>query len=273
MVSLTIVGTLVPYNDPSLLGASSSDANASPFVIAVRNAGIKVVPSIMNVVILIAVLSVGNSSIYGSSRTLAALADRGQAPKILGYIDRSGRPLVSIILSSVVGLLCYIVAAGTETTNTAFTWMIALSGLSSIFTWGSICLCHIRFRQAWKRAGHTLDELAFKSQATVYGSWVGFIFNCLVVVVSFWTGFAPVGYGEYTTGELVESWFASNLSIPILLLFYFAFKFIKKTKIKKISEIDIYSGRRELNLAEILAEERAIQAKWPWWKKVYRTVC
>lgn len=144
MVSLTIVGTLVPYDDPNLLGASSSDANASPFVIAVRNAGINVVPSIMNVVILIAVLSVGNSSIYGSSRTLAALADRGQAPKILGYIDRSGRPLVSIIFSSAFGLLCYIVAAGTDAREQAFDWMIALSGLSSIFTWGSICLCHIR---------------------------------------------------------------------------------------------------------------------------------
>ena len=136
MVSLTIVGVLVPYNDESLLSASSSsDANASPFVIAVRNAGIKAVPSIMNVVILIAVLSVGNSSIYGASRTLAALADRGQAPKFLGYIDRAGRPLISIIVCSAVGFLCYIVAAGAETTADAFAWLIAISGLAAIFTW------------------------------------------------------------------------------------------------------------------------------------------
>ena len=50
MVSLTIVGCLVPYNDPDLLnGTGSQDANASPFVIAVKNAGISVVPSIMTV--------------------------------------------------------------------------------------------------------------------------------------------------------------------------------------------------------------------------------
>jgi amino acid transporter len=174
MVSLTIVGCLVPYNDPELLnGTGSTDANASPFVIAVKNAGISVVPSIMNVVILIAVLSVGNSSIYGSSRTMAALADRGQAPKILGYIDRSGRPLVSIIVASAVGLLCFIVAAGDDTRTQAFNWMLAISGLASIFTWGSICACHIRFRQAWKYNGHTLDELAFRSQPGVIGSWIG----------------------------------------------------------------------------------------------------
>ena len=136
MTSLTIVGVLVPYTDPMLLnGTSSSDANASPFVIAVRNAGIQGVPSIMNAVILIAVLSVGNSSVYGASRTLAALADMGMAPKILGYVDRSGRPLAAIIASSAIGFLCYIVAAGPDTSNQAFNWMIAISGLAAIFTW------------------------------------------------------------------------------------------------------------------------------------------
>lgn len=42
MISLTIVGILVPYDDENLInGGGSSDANQSPFVIAVRNAGIK----------------------------------------------------------------------------------------------------------------------------------------------------------------------------------------------------------------------------------------
>jgi amino acid permease len=46
IVSLTVVGCLVPYNDPDLLnGTGSQDANASPFVIAVKNASISVVPS------------------------------------------------------------------------------------------------------------------------------------------------------------------------------------------------------------------------------------
>lgn len=98
IMSLIIVGLLVPYDDPRLLTGGSANTAASPFVISIENAGIEILPSVMNVVILIAVLSVGNSSIFGSSRTLAALADQGQAPKILGYIDRKGRPLVAIIV-------------------------------------------------------------------------------------------------------------------------------------------------------------------------------
>jgi len=273
-VSLTIVGCLVPYTDPMLLnGTGSADANASPFVIAVKNAHISVVPSIINVVIMIAVLSVGNSAVYGSSRTLAALADRGQAPKIFGYIDRSGRPLVSILFSSMFGLICYIVAAGPDKRDQAFNWMIAISGLAAIFTWASICACHIRFRQAWKAGGHTLDELAFRSQVGVWGSWVGFIFNILVLIAQFWTGFAPEGYSSMTASARVENFFQVYLAFPIVILFFVCFKVARRTKFRRIGDIDIISGRRELDLSAILAQEREEQKTWPWWKKVYQFMC
>ncbi|PVH97629.1 AAT family amino acid transporter [Periconia macrospinosa] len=273
MVSLTIVGCLVPYDDPKLLGSSSTDANASPFVIAVRNAGIQAVPSIMNVVILIAVLSVGNSCIYATSRTIAALADHGQAPKILGYIDRSGRPLVAILFSSAFGFIAYIVAAGDEVRGKAFAWMLAISGLAQIFNWTSICICHIRFRRAWKVQGHSLDELAFRSQATVYGSYIGAGFNILILIAQFWTGFAPVGYADLTASQRVETFFQAYLAFPIVAMFFIVFKVYHKTKFKRAHEMDVTSGRREMDLPRLLAEERAEQAQWPKWKKVYKILC
>ena len=93
MASLTIIGCLTPYTGPTFLnGTSSSDADASPFVVAVRNASIGGLSSVMNVVIMIAVRIVGNSLIQSLSQTLAALADRGKASKTLGYVDRYRRP-------------------------------------------------------------------------------------------------------------------------------------------------------------------------------------
>lgn len=274
MVSLTIISCCVPYNDSRLLNASSSaDANASPFVIAVRNAQISAVPSIMNAVILIAVLSVGNSSIYGASRTMAALADRGQAPPILGYIDQAGRPLVAIIVVSTVGLLCFIVAAGSDTRTEAFNWMLAISGLSSIITWASICACHIRFRQAWKYHGHTLDELAFRSQPGVVGSYLGLGFNILVLIAQFWTGFAPVGYADMTAAQRTKAWFEAYLSGPIVLFLFVGFKLWKRTSFKRVREIDVTSGRREMDISALLAEERLEQERWPWWRKLYKFFC
>ncbi|OAP62407.1 hypothetical protein AYL99_04610 [Fonsecaea erecta] len=274
IVSLTFVGCLVRWDDPRLLN-SGSNANywTSPFVLAIKNAGVGGLPSVFNAVILIAVLSVGNASVYGASRTMAALADNGQAPKILGYIDRTGRPLVAILVSSALGALCYIVALSPSQRQEAWNWMFAISGLASIFTWGSICLCHIRFRQAWKYHGHTLDELPYKSQAGVIGSWIGFLFNCLVLIAQFWTGFAPIGYREMSSSERTEIFFEGYLAAPIVIVFYIGFKIWKRTPIRRVKDIDVVSGRRELDLEQILAEERAIRATWPWWKKAWNTFC
>jgi len=272
IVSLTLVGLLVPYTEERLLTASaSSDAKASPFVIAINNAGISGLDSVMNVVIMIAVLSVGNSSIYGSSRTLAALAEQNQAPKFFAYIDRKGRPLFSILFASAIGFLAYLAASDKQ--GEAFNWMLALSGLSSIFTWGSICLAHIRFRKGWKHHGHTLDELAFRSQPGIIGSWIGFIFNLLVLVVQFWTGFAPVGYADMTTSELVQNFFEVYLAVPVIILFYVVYKFWMKTPFIKVEMMDIQTGRRELDIAELIAEERAERASWPVWKRWYKFLC
>ena len=97
--------------------------------------------------------------------------------------------------------------------------------------------------------------------------------SILTSTASFWTGFAPIGYADMSATERTTTWFEYNLSIPVILAFYLPWKFIKKTKFKRSNEIDLTSGRRDLDLATILAEERAIQARWPWWKKAYHIVC
>ena len=275
VVALTLVGLVIPYTDPRLIGSSSSDAKASPFVIAIENAGIQVLDSVMNVVIMLAVISVGNSAVYGSSRTLAALAEQHQAPEIFAYIDKQGRPLMAILFASAIGLLAFLAATNKE--EEAFLWMQALSGLSSIFTWGSICLAHIRFRRAWKLQGHMLEELAYRSQAGVLGSWLGFIFNVLVLIAQFWVAFSPIpsSDGKRVEGAaaLTKNFFAAYLAAPVVLVFYLGHKIYYKTSFVKTKDMDLRTGIRELNLQELLAEEEVEKAAWPKWKKAYKLLC
>jgi amino acid transporter len=63
VLSIFMVGLIVPSNDPNLL-QSTSNAAGSPFVIAAKRAGIKVVPSIINAVVLTSAWSAGNSGTY-----------------------------------------------------------------------------------------------------------------------------------------------------------------------------------------------------------------
>ena len=271
VISLSLIGLLVPYNEPRLLGSSTADTRASPFVIAIANAGIQVLPSVMNCVIMISVLSVGNSAIYGSSRTIAALAEQNQAPRIFAYIDRQGRPLVAITFASSLGFLAFLAATSKQVE--VFTWLLAISGLSSILTWGSICLAHIRFRAAWRYQGHELDELAFRSQPGIIGSWIGFTINVLILLAQFWTGFDPVNYGNLSVGQKTQNFFEAYLAAPIVILFYTYYKLWYHTPFMKVSKMDLKTGMREMNLPEMIAEERAERASWPRWKRTYKFLC
>lgn len=133
IISLAIVGSNVPFNHPRLgVKGNSADAKASPFVIAVLDAGIPVMPHIVNAVILISVLSVGNASTFAASRTLEALAEIGQAPKLFAYIDKKGRPLFTLLTVFCLGPLAVI---GAYDNGALFGWLFALCGLSSFLTW------------------------------------------------------------------------------------------------------------------------------------------
>lgn len=272
IVALTLVGLLVPHTDPRLLGgASKADAKASPFVIAIEEAGIQILPSIMNAVILVAVLSVGNSAVFGSSRTLAALANLHQAPRFLGYVDRKGRPLVAILIAAAMGLLAYLADANSQ--GSVFDWLLALSGLSSVFTWGSICVCHIRFRAAWRHRGRTVDELPFQSQVGVWGSYVGLLLNAVVIVAQFWVAAFPIGWRAMTSAEIAQNVFLKWMSAPIVFVFYVAHKVYYRTGYVHIRDMDVDTGRRDWNLPILVTQEKEERATWPKWKKWYKFIC
>ncbi|KAK3940050.1 mannosyl-oligosaccharide alpha-1 2-mannosidase [Diplogelasinospora grovesii] len=274
IVALTLVGLLVPYNHPELMGAATqktvADASASPFVIAIQSAGIDVLPGVMNSVILVAVMSVGNSAVFGSSRTLAALADQRQAPRILGYVDRKGRPLVAVLVAGMVGFLAYL--ADLEIQSDVLAWLLAVSGLSSIFTWGSICLCHIRFRRAWHIKKHSVDELAFRSQAGVTGSWIGLACNVLVLIAQLWTAAWPICQAS-DGDDVARGFFLQYMAVPIVVVMYLAHKIWFRTRIVKAADIDVDTGRRDFNLPILVAQEMDEQLAWPRWKRVYRFFC
>nr|UJH94469.1 Gap1.2 [Starmerella bombicola] len=249
IVSLTLVGCLVPYTDNRL--GSTDDGRASPFVIAISNANVKALPSIFNTVICLAVLSVGNACVYAASRTMASLAAQGYAPRIFAYIDREGRPLMGIALVAVIGLLCFLAASDKHTV--IFNWLLALSGLSSVVTWGAINLAHIRFRMGLHRQGRSTDELTFKAGAGVYGSIVGLGINVAVIGLQFWIALFPVG-GSPNASDFFQAY----LSIPIIIVFYIFAKFVYlrdyKTLFIRAKDMDLDSGAREVD-REVLKQE------------------
>ncbi|KXJ87036.1 amino-acid permease inda1 [Microdochium bolleyi] len=248
ILSLTFVGLLISADDESLIGANPfANSQASPFVLVGKYAALWGYDHFFNVVIMISVVSIGLSGVYGGSRTLTALAEQGYAPKFFDYVDKTGRPLYSTILILSMGFLAFAgvdQVAGLE----LFDWLLALSGLAALFTWGSICLAHIRFRMAWKRQGHTLDELPFTAALGVGGSYLGLGLCILVFIAQMYVAICPVGGGpDGSIYNDAEGFFKTCLAFPVVLVFWVVGYIWKRPEFLTIDKIDVDSGRREID--------------------------
>ncbi|CZR53389.1 probable GAP1-General amino acid permease [Phialocephala subalpina] len=267
VISLFLLGLIVPSDNDNLSSASGGNTRYSPFVLSFRLAGIKVLPSIFNAVITLSVISVANSCTFASTRTIQALCARGMGPRIGAKVDKKGRPYVVLIVVLLFGCLAYINEA--KDGSTIFNWLLALSGLSNFFTWGSICFAHIRFRKAWYMNGRTKEDLPFAAMFGVIGSWIGLGLNILCLVAQFYVALFPIG-GKPDA----QAFFESYLAAPIVILFFVGYKvYYKQWSIGvKLQDINIDEGRRELDLDAFRAEldaERAEKKSWPWWKRTW----
>ncbi|CAD6886294.1 unnamed protein product [Tilletia laevis] len=267
IISLFMIGLIVPSNDERLAGDTQSPV--SPFVLAIELAGIKGLPHVFNIIILISLISVGNSSVYASSRTLLALAQLGQAPQIFGRIDSKGRPAHAMVLAISFGLFAFAQYASSATD--IFRWLLALSGLASMFTWTSICYAHVRFRMAWKRQGHRLEELPWTSPTGVVGSIIGITMNVLALLFNFYTAAWPIE--ESLDGRArAKAFFQAYLAAPIVIILYVVAKIVRPTPRVELQDIDLQTGRRQVSVEDLIAERQADAAR-PLWRRTFELFC
>ena len=135
------MGMIVPATSKELV--TQSGTAASPFVIAFNGAGVKVLPSIINAVILTSAFSSGNSCTFLASRTLFGLALDGFAPRVFLWVNRWGVPYVCVATASLFGALAYL-ALGT-TSSQAFEWLVNIVTTAGLIAWCLICVTFLRF--------------------------------------------------------------------------------------------------------------------------------
>lgn len=247
IVNLFILGLVVKSSDDRLLNSSGANTKYSPFVIAIQDAGIQVLPSIFNAVITIAVISVANSCTFGSTRTMQALAERGMGPKFLAYVDKSGRPLWCVIIQIAFGLLAFIGEAANSTT--VFTWLLSLSGLSYFFVWGSVCIAHIRFRSACKVQGIDIKRIPYRPPLGVIGSYIGAFLNALCLIATFYSALYP----SPTAQPDAQYFFQQFLAAPIVIALYLFWKAFSRnwSFFVRTSDMDLMTNIHLLNDGEL----------------------
>jgi GABA permease len=144
VVSVFFLAAVVPWNT-----SFTDEVLKSPFTIAFQRMGIPYAPDIMNFVVLTAVLSVLNSSLYTTSRMLFALTRHNDAPQFLLNTTRRGVPIWAILTGTIFGyvsvLLYYFFP------EQVFTWLINASGAIALFVYLLIAISELVMRRRLER--------------------------------------------------------------------------------------------------------------------------
>lgn len=187
------------------------------------------------------------------------MAQRGLAPKFLGWTSNRGVPVFALVLTNAVGALSMMnVSTGA---SKAYSYIVNLSGVSTFLVWGSISFIHIRFRSAWKVQGRSPDELPYKSLLYPWNAYFGLGANSFLALVQGWTTLSP-----FTAGTFVDAY----ILLPLFPIIWVLFKVINKTHYWRSNEVDLDSGRR--TDLDIIKQEAhgALEQKSNWWRKPAR---
>lgn len=124
---------------------TSVESGTSPFVTMFETLGIPASGLIMNIVVLTALLSCLNASLYAASRMVFALAEQGDAPAAFSRLSTARAPRNAILLSSAVGFAA--TALNYFMPDQVFTLLVNSTGGIGIFVWLIVALSHLRSRR------------------------------------------------------------------------------------------------------------------------------
>jgi len=217
-----LIGLIVDPTNPGLV-SDTGNANSSPWVIAIKQAGIVALPSIVNACILISAWSAGSSYCWVGSRIIVAMTTDRQLPQVFGRTWKNGVPYVAVITSWLFGPLAYL-SLGTGGAAQAFSWLLNLSTVAGLIAWATLCFCYIRFHRAMEVQGLSRDSLPWKGPLQPYAAWVGFIGASVITLA---TGFPVFLEGNWSTADFISSY----IGIPIFFVPIVTWKLLHKTKV------------------------------------------
>lgn len=233
ILAITVISLIIPYTHPNLLKSELNNIGVSPFTLVFEKAGLAIAASVMNAVILTSVLSAGNSGMYASSRVLYALARDGKAPRFLARLNKRGIPMNALLITTAVGMLAFLASLFGD--GIVYTWLLNASGMCGFITWLGIAISHYRFRKAYVAQGRDLNDLPYRARWFPFGPIFAFVLCIIVIIGQNYQAFT----GDHIdwSGALV-----AYLSVPLFLILWLGYKWIKKTKVVPLQECDFTSS-------------------------------
>ncbi|KAM3070515.1 hypothetical protein ACMFMG_010336 [Clarireedia jacksonii] len=244
-LSIIFVTLLVPSDDSRLLGGSG--ITASPFVIAVTDAGVPVIPDILNAGMMCGILAISAESIYVSSRILRTMAHSKLIPEVFAKVDNAGRPRWALIITALTAIaLTYINLSATGII--ALNWFVSISSSCYFFNWFIISFTNWRFHQALEAQNDNLFSQPYAWKST---KWPLAPFWLATVTTLILAGCLAAGINPIGATPSVSNFFQYTLGLLIVIFFTLIYKTVIRTPFRDLKTADLVTGRRILGAEEL----------------------
>ncbi|KAE9581595.1 Amino-acid permease GAP3 [Colletotrichum fructicola] len=246
MISVVFITILVPSSDERLLGGSS--VAASPFVVAIEDAGIKGISSLLNAGMMCGVLAIAAEAVYLSSRILRTMAHQKLLPERLAQVDNKGRPRWALLITCIAALIMsYIQLASGGLT--VLNWLISITSASFFTNWIIISFTNWRFHAALKAQNDPLFSQVYAWKSTAWPlapAWLMLI-SLLLLACCLICGIDPIGSDSFSA----ENFFQYMIGFLVIVVFTIGYKVIYRTPWRDPNTADCVTGRRNLSVEEI----------------------
>lgn len=261
ILSILVIGLCIPYTDPNLLHGGSN-VSVSPFTLVFQKAGASWAADLMNAIILVTMVSAGNSGVYSSSRTLLALAKNGDAPRFFTRINRFGIPIWSVLATCFIGCLAFLTSLFGS--GVVFNWLTNLTSVAGLITWIAISITHIRFRIGFRKQGRSLDQLPYVAPLFPFADLFVIVIGTIIVFGQ--------GYQTFEAPIDGKNVVAAYIGLILAVVLYVGHKIIRRPAFVKSDEMDFVTGT--LPLKEEQEEEYSAgrETKKPLWRKLISKV-
>ncbi|KHN99334.1 Amino acid/polyamine transporter I [Metarhizium album ARSEF 1941] len=242
--SALCVGIVVPWTDPTLQAvmrgeADGTSAAASPYVIAMKNMGIEVLPHIVNALMFTSIFSAGNTYTYCATRSLYGLALEGRAPAFLRKCWSNGVPIYCFCVVMCFPFLSFLQVGNGS--RKVVGWLVDLITAGGIIDYLTMSVTFLFYYRACKVQGIDRRTMPYYGRFQPYCAYIALIVQTLVVIFYGYTAFAPWS---------VESFFR-NYTMQILApILFFGWKIIKRTRFVKPHEADLLWERPTIDRYE-----------------------
>ncbi|KAI8380769.1 amino acid permease/ SLC12A domain-containing protein [Blakeslea trispora] len=245
VLSILIIGLCIPYTDPNLLSASSHNISVSPFTLVFKKAGAAWAADMMNAIILITMISAGNSGVYSSSRTLMSLANDGYAPRFFTRVNRWGIPIWSVLATCAIGCLAFLTSLFGS--GVVFNWLTCLTSLAGLITWVSICITHLRFRRGYIAQGRSLTALPYVAPFYPYCDIIVIVIGVIIIFGQ--------GYSSFIAPISASNVVSTYIGLILAVVLYAGHKLWRREGFVQCADMDFETGTLQQTVIDIRQDE------------------